>query len=749
MRRRRFLETASAVGLAGVAGCSSRDADADAAPGSPTESGTTDEPGASPANGTPAVGGDPIELPWTQLPGPSGGPVMDIALSAADPESVYVTTQTSGAFASSDGGASWIQGLSRTHHRQRVWASPHDPDVAYIHGERTPDGGYHWYDRFTQAEYRFPPIENIDDMAWDPTDGETLYAVSAGGFFRSFDGGRNWERRRIVEGEPEIPFVDVHPDAGGVVVASVSGHGVARSRDRGETWSMIPETGDLPDLLFRGLTYRPGTDELYLALNGGGVYRLRDGELAQVTESLVLPWWTEQLHFSADGRTLYFVAGRRTGGGFERFWERPELFVYDVPAEDLSVVDLPEPSTAVATHPHDPSTLYFGGIEWVWESTDGGETWQSLSNGFVDHYLATVGTNPERAGAVVAGSICSTGVSVSEDRGESWEWKRSGLEPFHEGVFDEHYVMQIAANGDRAYATTAAGLLVSEDGGDTWRLLDNEFSGAGNVAGGGDDLAKHLHGLAVDPEDPAVVYVGTGLGGAGGPQDHFDGESFVWKSRDGGDTWRQITDGFPTGRDTVVQDVLVSEHDPDVLYLGTNDEDYLAGGKGRGAGEGLGVFRSRSAGEGWEQLETPFRTVHALAEDATDAETLFASSPEGIYRSADAGGSWKRVLPYPTKALLAHPEEAGVVFAASQFVDRYWDVLVSTDRGETWREGNLTIRMGTEPDERPYDAAELHSDYTNDNGEVNWFAFDAATSTLYGATKGTGLWRAETGRLES
>lgn len=729
MRRRRFLGGSVAAGLFGLAGCSSDGT------GISMESLSGSEPASD------------VELPWTQLPGPPGGPVTDVGISAADPDWLYATTRTAGMFVSSDGGARWINGLERMHHRNRVSVSPHDPQLAYAQ-ERTPDGGRHWYDFNHPSRHRFPPTERVNDLVWDPFDEATMYAATAAGFYRSFDDGRTWERRPIMGRYEEVRYVDVHPDREGVVIVALPNEGVARSDDRGESWSLLPGSGRIPDQVFRGFGFGdPSAGEVYLAFNAFGVYRLLDGALTKLTENLVLPWWANQLRRSADGERIYFIGGRETEDGFDGWWDRRQLFVLDTASDRVTALELPDDPTAVATHPHDPSTLYFGGVQWVWESEDGGETWTPLSNDFFDRYLAAVGTNDDHPGTVIPGSICSTGLSVSHDDGESWAWKRSGLGPFHDGEFNEHYLMQIAAAGDRAYATTAAGLLVSEDNGETWSLIENEFSGIGPGRGDGD--ARHLHGLAVQPDDPDVVYVGTGMGDAGGVRDFFDDVAFLWKSEDGGAGWQQITDGFPTDRDTGIQDILVSSHDPDVVYVGTNAEDYLSFGRGPHAATGYGVYRSTEAGRRWERMRSPFRNVHALAEDAVDPSVLYASTPDGVYRSSDGGEGWERVLPHETKALLAHPSRADVVFAGTRRYPGYWDVLVTTDGGATWAEGNLTVRIGRRPDTRAYDATAIHSDYAMERGQLMWFAVDEPNSLLYAATQGAGLWRADTRLVES
>lgn len=299
--------------------------------------------------------------------------------------------------------------------------------------------------------------------------------------------------------------------------------------------------------------------------------------------------------------------------------------------------------------------------------------------------------------------------------------------------------MQVDAAGEQSYATTAAGLLISPDNGDSWRLLDNEFSGEG-----GDGPTTHLHGLAVPPGQPDIVYVGSGRGGTDGADDVFD-EVNIWRSTDGGETWVERSGGLPTDADTTIIDLEVHPEDPTVVYAATNAEDF--GDISRGVG--VGLWKSTDGGRNWFDLEVPAKNFNAVSIPTTAPETVYASSPNGVFRSKDGGSQWTSVLSHQTKALLASPSLDGVVFAGSRKFEDYWDVLISRDSGESWVEGDLTIQIGLEPNQREYDAAAIHSDYWARRGQIMWFDIDTEHGLLYGATRGAGLWRADITGLKS
>ncbi|HTR02903.1 MAG TPA: glycosyl hydrolase [Thermoanaerobaculia bacterium] len=206
--------------------------------------------------------------------------------------------------------------------------------------------------------------------------------------------------------------------------------------------------------------------------------------------------------------------------------------------------------TAVAGVRHDPYTFYFGATGGgVWKTTDGGSNWQVVSDkdfrtgsiGAIavaesDPNVIYVGTGEEP----IRGNVShGDGVYKSTDAGRSW--KNVGLRDsrqiarvrVHPSNPDLVYV---AAQGHVWGPNAERGIFRSEDGGKTWKkiLYVDEKTGASD--------------LAMDPGNPRVLYAAFWQvvrhpwelvsGGAG---------SSLWKSTDGGDTWKKLTEGLPEG----------------------------------------------------------------------------------------------------------------------------------------------------------------------------------------------------------
>jgi photosystem II stability/assembly factor-like uncharacterized protein len=183
----------------------------------------------------------------------------------------------------------------------------------------------------------------------------------------------------------------------------------------------------------------------------------------------------------------------------------------------------------------------------------------------------------------------------------------------------------------------------------------------------------------------------------------------LWKTVDGGTSWRPVTDGW-IGSSSVGA-VAVSESDPDVVYLGTGESQIQ-----RNSLQGDGIWGSRDGGATWTHLGfEESQVVARIRVHPTNPDVVFAavlghpwgpSAERGIYRSRDGGLSWQRVLDRGDRAggvdLVIHPTEPDVVWAA------LWGVRVlpgggtvaepgsglfrSDDGGDSWTE--LTSNPG-------------------------------------------------------
>ena len=140
-------------------------------------------------------------------------------------------------------------------------------------------------------------------------------------------------------------------------------------------------------------------------------------------------------------------------------------------------------------------------------------------------------------------------------------------------------------------------------------------------------------GAAGVPQQPNVFYIGVNNGG-------------VWKTTDYGLTWLPLFDGQPTQS---IGAVAVAPSDPNVVYVGSGE-----GLQRPDLSVGDGIYRSTDAGATWEHLGLrDARQIGAIIVDPANPSRLFVAAlghpygpnaERGVYRSADGGASFERVL---------------------------------------------------------------------------------------------------------
>jgi photosystem II stability/assembly factor-like uncharacterized protein len=164
------------------------------------------------------------------------------------------------------------------------------------------------------------------------------------------------------------------------------------------------------------------------------------------------------------------------------------------------------------------------------------------------------------------------------------------------------------------------------------------------------------------PSNPLIYYMGATGGG-------------VWKTEDAGVTWKNISDGyFNVGS---IGDIAVYQDDPNVVYIGTGEAPV----RGQASSYGDGVYKSTDAGRTWthvglEKTRTISKVVvHPHNENlvyvAAQGTRWAATDDRGVYRSADGGVTWKRILFVDQHAgpsdLAMDPSNPRILYAA------FWD----------------------------------------------------------------------------
>ncbi len=214
-------------------------------------------------------------------------------------------------------------------------------------------------------------------------------------------------------------------------------------------------------------------------------------------------------------------------------------------------------------------------------------------------------------------------------------------------------VLALFALACLALAPRLAVVLADGDAADP-ALYSNDWRTTGPP--GGD-----VRGMVVDPSNPDRFYFGT-----------LDGQ--IYTSADGAKHW-QLLYNFGKPR-LFVDHIIVDSRNPRVLYVGAHRHN-LAGG----------FFKSIDGGVSWlESSQLKNEALHSLAQSESNPDTLIAGTFNGIFRSDDAGESWKQ-LPTQSTPGLIHVESLAIDPRTTDtiYAGTFYLPYKSLDGGQTWR----------------------------------------------------------------
>ncbi|RMF61263.1 MAG: glycosyl hydrolase, partial [Calditrichaeota bacterium] len=251
-------------------------------------------------------------------------------------------------------------------------------------------------------------------------------------------------------------------------------------------------------------------------------------------------------------------------------------------------------SAAVAGVPGEPMTYYFGGTGGgVWKTTDGGQTWKNISDGFFGGSIGAIAVSAWDHNVIyVGGGEVTVRGNVSHGYG-MWKSTDAGKTWTQVGLKDARHIPRIRIhprNPDLVYAAVLGhlfgpnderGIYRSRDGGKTWQriLFVNDKVGAVD--------------LEMDPTNPRILFASMWRVKRTPYSLESGGEgSGIWKSTDGGDSWKEIShnEGMPKGV-LGISGVTISPVNPNRVWAIIEAKDG-------------GVFRSDDGGEKWHKVNS-------------------------------------------------------------------------------------------------------------------------------------------------
>ena len=287
----------------------------------------------------------------------------------------------------------------------------------------------------------------------------------------------------------------------------------------------------------------------------------------------------------------------------------------------------------IAVHPTDHATWYIGVASGgVWKTINAGTTWTPIFDG---------------QGSYSIGSV------VLDSRNPLVVWVGSG----------ENNSQRSVGYGDGVYR--------SSDGGASWENVGLKTS-------------EHIGRIVIDPRDSNVVYVA-----AQGPLWAPGGERGLYKTTDGGKTWKQV---LRISDNTGVSDLVYDPRNPDILYAAAYQRRRHVWTLIDGGPESA-IYKSTDAGGTWKKIETGLPKEEmgriGLAVSPADPDVVYAlieatNKAGGFYRSRDAGGTFEKMSDYGSTSpqyyeeIIPDPKVVGRVYSMDTWMQ------VTEDGGRTF-----------------------------------------------------------------
>ncbi|HJT67893.1 MAG TPA: hypothetical protein VJ749_15655 [Pyrinomonadaceae bacterium] len=308
--------------------------------------------------------------------------------------------------------------------------------------------------------------------------------------------------------------------------------------------------------------------------------------------------------------------------------------------------------TTVAGIPGDPNVYYVGAASGgIWKTTDGGVHWEAIFDGQPVSSIGQLAVAPSDPNIIWAGT------------GEPWI---------------------------RSHISVGQGVYKSMDAGKTWQLMGLEKTG-------------RVSRILIDPKNPDIVLIGA-LGHAYGPQQ----ERGVYRTTDGGKTWQRV---LFTDENTGCSDMAMDPSNPRVIFAGMWPIEIHTWGRESG-GPGSGLFKSTDGGVTWKRLtgnglptrktgkwalaiapSNPNR-VYALIETGDGVPLRGEETDRGkLWRSEDGGATWHLVSYDRTLGGRTHYYFRMAVSPDNENETYYLTAsyTVSIDGGETIRPGSSDV----------------------------------------------------------
>jgi len=343
---------------------------------------------------------------------------------------------------------------------------------------------------------------------------------------------------------------------------------------------------------------------------------------------------------------------------------------------------------AVAGVPGQPARFYIGAVNGgVWQTDDAGRTWQPIFDTQTTQSIGAIAVAPSNPNLLYVGSgegllrpdlSIGNGIYRSTDGGRTW---------LHLGLSDAQQIAALAIDprddrhvfaavlGHPYGPSSERGIYRSQDGGASWQRVLYKDADTGGSA------------IEIDPQHPDIVFAALWQTRLGPWEDknQFQGTGGgLFKSVDGGNTWKQVVNGLPSQLAQI--NIAIAPSRPQRLYatVGTSEPGEYS------SAAGLGVFRSDDAGESWTRITTDARPALRIGGGDLPVVRVDPTNPDKVYSasivtmlSSDGGKSWRALRGAPGgddyQNLWINPQDPQRIALVSD-----QGAVISVNGGRTW-----------------------------------------------------------------
>jgi photosystem II stability/assembly factor-like uncharacterized protein len=343
---------------------------------------------------------------------------------------------------------------------------------------------------------------------------------------------------------------------------------------------------------------------------------------------------------------------------------------------------------ALSGVPSQPNIFYIGAVDGgVWKSDDYGRIWNSIFDSQPSQSIGAIAVAPSDPNIIYVASgeglhrpdlSVGDGIYKSTDAGKTWT---------HLGLRGGQQIPALAVDPrdpNRLFAAVLGhpygpneerGIFRSADGGQTWSkvLYKDESTGASDIE--------------MDHSNPSVLYASLWDSRLGPWEDTntYNGpNSGLFKSTDGGDTWRQLTNGLPKNLVQINTAIAASQASRLYAVVGTTEPGAYASGKG------LRVYRSNDAGETWQVATSDPRPAMRIGGGDLPILRVDPKNPDVVYstsivtlRSTDGAKTWTSIRGAPGgddyQNMWINPVDPKIILLVAD-----QGALVSVNGGTSW-----------------------------------------------------------------